>query len=1679
MRRLLFILVTLCLLYGGVANAALPRFIDLQDGTVIDTVSSLRWLKNANCFGASIWPTAMSSASNLASGQCGLNDDSSAGDWRLPTIAELRISTDAGYRNDTLNSAGFSNVQSSDYWSSSDFVYNGYYKAYHDNMGYGIVGESQQYGGNFYAWPVRSGQWNLDSLKVYGLSSVWSYYVGQTSTRQIALFNSGTTSLSVTSVNLTGTNADQFSVALGGVSPCSSNSPTLAAGEICTLSLQTTYTSTGNKVANVSIVANAKTLDIPLTGNGTTTTIPGSPTNVTATAEGIASATVSFNAPDSNGGSPITSYQVTSSPGNIIASGTASPITVTGLIKDTAYTFTVTATNALGTGQASSASSTVILSSRFVEQQNGTILDTLNNLFWLKKANCFGEINDYGQGAVVATNNLASGQCGLTDNSVIGDWYLPTATDLLVFKSAGYTVTTLNAYGFSNITPGSGGSTYYYWSSDNYTDILGNKYYNYVDIFSGNVQYSGSFPASNQGVNVWPVRIGNTIRGTVTDLGTGTKLSGVSVSINGGSSTTTDSNGAFVFNPAPAFGTYSLSFSKVGYQTITQSNLILDASNYPRLNVSLVSVPGAPNNVTAGAGKDQATVSFAPPTNNGGSAITGYIVTSSPGNITATASASPIIVTGLTGGTVYTFTVTATNSAGTGPASSSSNTVTPSIPTAPTGVNATPGNTNATVAFNAPDSDGGYAITAYTVKSSPGNKTASGTASPISVTGLNNGTAYTFTVTATNSVANGPASSASNSVYVGAPPKLFLTGQTTSYAPGDDGDLQFGLSWPSPRFTINMRADGVTANGTVTDNMTGMIWLKNASCFGWMTRAAANTAVGNIMKGDCGLTDGSSSYGGTWRLPNRRELISLLNREQPNPGTWLNGAGFDNVQLSIYLTSSSEPDGTPWSVHMDSGNVVDSTSGYVLPVMTGSSALLATGQTTIFTPRDDGAERAGASWPYPRFADLNNGSVFDNATGLIWLKNIECFGTRTWTNAVSTASSLASGACGLTDGSVAGDWIIPNANQLESLVDLSKTGPPLPQGHPFTNSNDFFTSSNDFMYWTSGTAAANTNFVWAVDMYYGYVVGQANTSLHYVWPVRSGQFMQTDGICGSSNATSFTIAPTSNLCSAGTASAVTGSGSWSWTCKGTYGGANAYCATSPPPNITAFTLPDTQSLLTVTFTNLSGSSSTTAYLVSEQSTKPQAGDANWTTVKPSSYTFATYGAKTLYVWAKDKDGGLSNTAASAYIQLTESAAIVTSFTVPDTGFSLTVPITAFTGSSNTVAYLVSESATAPSAADANWKTVAPANFTMTGYTTHTLQAWVKNASGAVSSSASATTTLSQMPTPVLTVSTLADGSFTNNNTLNITGTVARNPANGSNPVAGLTINGQTITLGQNGSFSTAIPLTAGSNTIIIVAADTLSYSTTDSRTITMDTAAPVLTVTIPADNSSTSQSLATISGTIDETSTINFTVNGSSPQSASINGSTFSAIVNLVSGLNTIDITATDLASNTSSAKRTVTLDITAPSLTVTDPSQDGSTSQNSITLGGTVTDTVSSATVTITADGQTYTPTVAQDGSFSQSIPLPTDKTYAVVVAATDLVGNSATVQRNIIKSTPLSQPTISDALKVLQAIVGITPLTASEQVRYDVAPLGSNGSPLGNGTIDAADMILILRRSIGIGSW
>ena len=176
--------------------------------------------------------------------------------------------------------------------------------------------------------------------------------------------------------------------------------------------------------------------------------------------------------------------------------------------------------------------------------------------------------------------------------------------------------------------------------------------------------------------------------------------------------------------------------------------------------------PGAPTNVKATAGNGKVTVQWHAPSSNGGVAITGYTATSSPGsNTCTTGGALTCVVTGLTNGTSYTFTVKATNGT-VGPASAASNAAIPAAaPGAPTHVTAVAGDAKATVSWTAPASNGGAPIISYSVFTTGSGQTCSTSgALSCTVTGLVNGVSYTFTVTATNDAATSANSAASAAV---------------------------------------------------------------------------------------------------------------------------------------------------------------------------------------------------------------------------------------------------------------------------------------------------------------------------------------------------------------------------------------------------------------------------------------------------------------------------------------------------------------------------------------------------------------------------------------------------------------------------------------------------------------------------------------------------------------------------------------------------------------------------------------------------------------------------------------------------------------------------------------------------------------------------------------------------
>ena len=333
------------------------------------------------------------------------------------------------------------------------------------------------------------------------------------------------------------------------------------------------------------------------------------------------------------------------------------------------------------------------------------------------------------------------------------------------------------------------------------------------------------------------------------------------------------------------------------------------------------------------------------------------------------------------------------------------------------------------------------------------------------------------------------------------------TGQTTSYATDDDGALQKGVVWPSPRFTDN-------GDQTVTDNLTGLMWTKDGST------PTAGSCTGGAINWTSALNYvaclNTNSYLGhnDWRLPNRTELRSLINYGKADTSAWLNNSaqGFSNVQAASYWTSTTYAGytSTAWRVQMqdgsDTGGDKSSASYNAWPVRTGHSGVIylpRTGQTTSYAVSDDGDFQKGVVWPSPRFTDNGDETIKDNLTGLVWLKNANCFGPNiTWAQALNDANTLKSGICGLTDGSKAGDWRMPNNNEMGSLVNIGQASP-----YSWLGAQGFSFPSPGY-YWTSTAYAGDLTQGWLIDTLYGelmYAPNTTNSGVLYVLPVRGGQ----------------------------------------------------------------------------------------------------------------------------------------------------------------------------------------------------------------------------------------------------------------------------------------------------------------------------------------------------------------------------------------------------------------------------------------------------------------------------------------------------------------------------------------------------------------------------------------------
>ena len=388
---------------------------------------------------------------------------------------------------------------------------------------------------------------------------------------------------------------------------------------------------------------------------------------------------MTWTAPASDGGSAITGYTVTSSPDGKTASAGASATsaTVTGLTNGTAYTFTVTATNAIGTGPASAASNSVTpgpnnpVTLNFATYTAGMWGVTSTGANWGASSPTAAYGSNFSFVSAASSQVIPTTDSGVTVNYI-------TATEQIFPLPAGTTFVSATAAGPGTYSggPSSNPSGSFPVAITSCTapsaactattaptaDFLGSTPGPYVEIGLGSAQ----------------VPAGATL-----------KLPEVTVTLTGTSAETVNwTESEFQTSANITIFGMTLTAPVKGYPTAATT--VPSAGPAPALlnppptlasvvvnPPAVISVPGAPTEDSVKAGNASVTIVWTPPASNGGSAITGYVITPSSGSPVTVGNVTTYTVTGLTNGTPYTFTVAAINSAGTGPPSAALQAVTP------------------------------------------------------------------------------------------------------------------------------------------------------------------------------------------------------------------------------------------------------------------------------------------------------------------------------------------------------------------------------------------------------------------------------------------------------------------------------------------------------------------------------------------------------------------------------------------------------------------------------------------------------------------------------------------------------------------------------------------------------------------------------------------------------------------------------------------------------------------------------------------------------------------------------------------------------------------------------------------------------------------------------------------
>lgn len=287
---------------------------------------------------------------------------------------------------------------------------------------------------------------------------------------------------------------------------------------------------------------------------------------------------------------------------------------------------------------------------------------------------------------------------------------------------------------------------------------------------------------------------------------------------------------------------------------------------------------------------------------------------------------------------------------------------------------------------------------------------------------------------------------------------------------GQDGDIRSGLHWDDDRFVVD--------NETVDDTLTGLTWLRDANTLGYPI--SWQEALDFISDMNAGKHAGHDD----WRLPDRRELFSLISFNTHSPAL-PEDHPFTNVFPGWYwtATSSAMHPAQAWHVHLMGGRMFWGTkTGYELvwPVRGTSEVLPAI--------TSDDSETA-VTWPSPRF-ETNGETIFDRLTELTWTRSADlATGTVDWEHAYATVAELNENSHGSID-----SWRLPSIRELESLSDASTHSPALPDGHPFTDTRE--------AYWSATNSGYEQDWAMCYYLHKGAVgVGYKPDTGFHVWAV--------------------------------------------------------------------------------------------------------------------------------------------------------------------------------------------------------------------------------------------------------------------------------------------------------------------------------------------------------------------------------------------------------------------------------------------------------------------------------------------------------------------------------------------------------------------------------------------------